>query len=183
MSLDGGLTSGVRGERRIAPRVRCTPGLGLAVFVFRGGDGNNCFSFDFDEERGIYELADLDHGGGGTNGAEELAVGAADRLPLGDVGNEHASADDVMKRRTGLLECGLDSAEGLHGLKVRIARADDAGRSDRGRASDENVLADANGAGVADDGLPWPAAGDVDSRVTHAKSLTVEERRTLRRRA
>jgi hypothetical protein len=80
-----------------------------------------------------------------------------------------------MKRCIRLLERGLNGSEGLHGLQVRVARADDAGRSDRGRAGDEDVLADANGAGVADDGLPWPAAGDVDARFNNAKSLTAEE--------
>ena len=159
------------------------PRLGQALVGLGGGDGDDCFSFDFDEERGVDEGADLNHGGGRTDGAEELAVGAADRLPLGDVGDVDACADDVMKGSARLLERGLDGAEGLNSLKIRVAWADDARRRDRGCAGDEDVLADANGAGVADDRLPWPAAGDVDARVSHARSLTVEEVRTPRRRA
>ena len=95
----------------------------------------------------------------------------ADRLPLGDVGDEHAGADDVMKGCTGLLKRGLNGAEGLHGLKVRVARANDASRSGRGRACDECVLADANGAGVA------------DSTASHGPSLERLIRASLMRRA
>ena len=157
--------------------------LGQALVGFGGGDGDDCVGFDFDEELGVNEAADLNHGGGRTDGAEELAVGAADRLPLGDVGDIDAGADDVMKGCARLLECGLDGAEGLNGLKVRVARTDDARWRYRGCAGDEDLLADANRTGVADDRLPWPAARDVDARVSHAKSLTAEERRTPRRRA
>ena len=92
------------------------PGLGQALVGLGGWDGDDSVDFDFDEERWVDELADLNHGGGRTDGAEELAVGAADRLPVGDVGDEHAGTDNVMKRCACLLERGLNSAEGLHGL-------------------------------------------------------------------
>jgi len=153
-------------------------GLGLVLVGLGGGNGNDRFGFDFDQKSWVDELADLNHGGDRTDGAEEFAVGATDRLPLGDVGDEHAGANNVIKRSTGLRERSLNGAEGLHGLEVRIAKADDALRSDRSRAGDKDVLTDVNRAGIADNRLPWPAAGDVDAHVSHAESLTLEEGRT-----
>ena len=91
------------------------PGLGQAG-GFGAGDRNDRLDFDFYEERWVDELTDLNHCGGGTNGAEELAVGTTDRLPLGDVGDEHTGTDNVMKRCACLLESGLDGTESLNGL-------------------------------------------------------------------
>ena len=72
------------------------PGLGQAVIPVSSPESDR-LGFDFYEERGVDELTDLNHGGGGTNGAEELAVGTTDRLPLGDVGDERTGTDNLMK--------------------------------------------------------------------------------------
>ncbi len=50
---------------------------------------------DFDEHRRIDEPADFDHCGGRSDLAEELAVGFASLVPFGDVGQVHASPDNV----------------------------------------------------------------------------------------
>jgi len=57
--------------------------------------GEEGVGFDFDEHFGGDEPADFDHGAGGTDFAENLAVGTADFFPVGDMRNEEARADYV----------------------------------------------------------------------------------------
>ena len=71
---------------------------------YSGKDG---FGLDLDAPLRVEELFDGDHGGGGADVGEDLAVGAADLLPVFGVGEVHARADDVLEARRRL--CGARS--------------------------------------------------------------------------
>ncbi len=88
-------------------------------------------------------------------------MNAACGLPVFGVGEEDAGAIDVLDGAAGVLERGGDDVEGLFGLlgDVAFVRADGAG------AGDMDVVADADGAGEADDGLVGRCAGDVGALV------------------
>jgi len=119
--------------------------------------GNASVGFDFYTPSGVEEGGYNDHGGGGTDESEELAVDAAGGLPVFGVGEIHSGAVDVLDGTAGVLECGGDEGEALVGLfgDVGVVRAYGAG------AGDVDVVADADGAGEADDGLEGRGAGDV----------------------
>jgi hypothetical protein len=127
--------------------------------------GEDGVGFDFDEHVGRYELADLQHAGGWADGGKNFSVGAADFFPLGDVHNIEAGADHVVESGAGFEQRGFDIFYGLQGLNVNIANADDvavgAGSSGTGDGDD---VADTDGAGIADDGLPRGATGNVLTR-------------------
>ena len=110
---------------------------------------NASVGFDFYAPIWVEEGGYHDHGGGGTDGAEELAVDAAGGLPVLGVGEVHAGAVDVLDRTARVLECGGDEGEALVCLfgYVGLVCAYGAG------AGDVDVVADADGAGEADDGL------------------------------
>jgi hypothetical protein len=118
---------------------------------------NASVGFDFYSpiwvEQGGYD----DHGGGGTDEAEELPVDAACGLPVFSVGEIHAGAVDVLDGTACVLERGGDEGEALVGLfgDVGVVCAYGPG------AGDVDVVADADGAGEADDGLEGRGAGDV----------------------
>src|SRR5258707_14867722 len=118
---------------------------------------NASVRFDFYSPFRIEEGGYYDHGGGGTDEAEELAVDAAGGLPVFGAGEVHAGAVDVLDGTAGVLECGGDGGEALVGLfgDGGVVRAYGAG------AGDVDVVADADGAGEADDGLEGRGAGDV----------------------
>ena len=118
---------------------------------------NTSVGFDFYTPFGVEEGGYHDHGGGRTDEAEELAVDAAGGLPVFGTSEVHAGAVDVLDGTAGLLECGGDEGEALVGLfgDVGVVCAYGAG------AGDVDVVADADGAGEADDGLEGRGAGDV----------------------
>jgi hypothetical protein len=118
---------------------------------------NASVGFDFYTPFGVEEGGYYDHGGGGTDEAEELAVDAAGGFPVFRASEIHASAIDVLDGTAGVLECGGNEGEALVGLfgDVSLIRAYRAG------AGDVDVVADADGAGEADDGLEGGCAGDV----------------------
>ena len=106
--------------------------------------------------------------------AEDFAVRLADRFPVEDVGDVHARAHDVLEGGARLLQGAADVGEDLHRLRARVALADDLSAFvGGGRARDVHDVADANGAGIADQRLPLRAAGDVHSG---------RHRRSIRRR-
>src|SRR6266567_4015123 len=119
--------------------------------------GNAGICLNFYAPAGVEELLDDDHGGGGTDDGEELAMDAADDLPVVSVGEVHAGAVDVLDGGAGVLESGGDDVEALFGLRsdVSVVCADGAS------AGDVNFIADADGAGEADDGLVGGGTGDV----------------------
>lgn len=129
------------------------------LFYLEFDDG---VGLDFYQDFGGYKFADFNHGGGGTNVLEEFAVGPADFFPVGDVGDEHTSAYDVFQAGTGAGESGFEVADDLGGLRVGIADADDfAVRASGGGTGDADEVADADGAGVAHNGFPGSAGGEV----------------------
>ena len=128
--------------------------------------------------RRVDQPRDLDHRGRGTDVAEDLAVGAPDLLPVADVDDVHARADDVFQARPRLLERRGDVPERLHGLGVRIALADDLSvRSGRGGARDVDDVADADGARVADDRLPRARRTRCSPASRHASAPPCADRR------
>jgi hypothetical protein len=74
--------------------------------------------FDLDEHPGVDEAIDADHRHQGTNISEHLAVGSADLLVAGDVGDVDPNLDDVTDAGSGAAELVLDLAEDLDGLLV-----------------------------------------------------------------
>ncbi len=79
------------------------------------------FDFDFDEQAGVDEGADFDHGGAGLDGVEEFTVGAAVLLPELDVGDEHAGSDDVFESGAELGKGAFNGANDLNGLGIGVA--------------------------------------------------------------
>jgi hypothetical protein len=124
--------------------------------------GEDGVGFDFDEHVGGDELADLQHAGGGADSGKNFTVGAADFFPVRDVHDIKASAHHVVEGGAGFEQGGFDIFDGLQGLDVNIANADDiAVGSGGGRAGDGDDVADTHGSGIADDGLPRGAAGNI----------------------
>src|SRR5262249_11295553 len=87
----------------------------------------------------------------------------SDLSPIGDPRDVDPGADDVFQTPPSLFDRGSHVAEGLDGLSVRVARADDvsAGTGRRG-ARDVDDVADPHRSRVAHDGLPGRSARDVD---------------------
>ena len=85
--------------------------------------------------------------------SEDLSVGAADALEVVGPHQVDAGADDVRERGARLLEGGADDLEAAPGLAVGVlGRIGAVGHDGRG-AGHVHVLADADCAGEADDGL------------------------------
>ena len=57
----------------------------------------------------------------------------ANFFPIGDVGHEHAGADDVFQRSSGPLQSAFDVLERLNGLRIGIASDELAIQASRGR--------------------------------------------------
>ena len=74
----------------------------------------------------------------GADLAEDLAVGAADLLGAGDVGDVDAGLDHVGEAGAGAAELVLDLAEDLDRLVVGRVAEDDAVGVDRGGATDDH---------------------------------------------
>src|SRR5580704_14560354 len=133
--------------------------------VFPGNSGEDGVGFDFDEHVGGDELADLQHAGRRADGSKNFAVSAADFFPVGDVHDIKASAYNVVKGGAGFEQGGLTILDGLQGLDVDIADADDiAVGASGGGAGDGNDVADTHGSRIANDGLPGGTAGNVLTR-------------------
>lgn len=78
--------------------------------------GDDGFGFDLDQVFGADEGFDLDHGGAGADGAEDLAVGAAGFLPPADIGYVDARAHYMCWRSTRFGKVVEDDFEGGFGL-------------------------------------------------------------------
>src|SRR5258708_19816012 len=106
---------------------------------------NTSVGFDFYTPFWVEQGGDHDHGGGGTDEAEELAVDAAGGLPVLSVGEVHAGAVDVLDGAAGVLERGGDEGEALFCLlgDVGFVGAHGAG------AGDVDLVAHADGSGEA----------------------------------
>src|ERR1700730_16236622 len=87
--------------------------------------GDDGVSFDFDEHVGGNQFADLDHAGGGPDGGEDLAVGAADLFPMGDVDDKQPGAHHIFQAASSLYERSFDVFDGLQSLDVHISNAND----------------------------------------------------------
>src|SRR5581483_7346625 len=125
--------------------------------------GYDRIGLDLDQIVRVHEGRDLKRRVGGTDVAEEFAVDAADRLEVSHIDEIHARANHVLEARAGLGERLPDRLENGPGLRRRVAFGDGlaarAGRSPR----DGDDIADANGAGEADDRLVRTARGDQTS--------------------
>jgi hypothetical protein len=119
--------------------------------------GDEGVGFDLDLPGGVEQGGDDDHGGGGPGDGEELAVDAAHGLPVAGAGEVDAGAVDVLDGAAGLFEGGSHEGEALVGLigDIGFIGSDGAG------SGDVDVIADADGAGEANDGLVGAGAGDV----------------------
>jgi hypothetical protein len=77
---------------------------------------NTSVGFDFYTPIWVEEGGYDDHGGGGTDEAEEFAVYAAGGFPVFGMGEVHAGAVDVLDGAAGVFKCGGDQGEALVGL-------------------------------------------------------------------
>src|SRR5258708_36901580 len=105
--------------------------------------GNASVCLNFYAPAGVEELLDDDHGGGGADDGEELAMDAADDLPVVRVGEVNAGAGDVLDGGAGVLERGGDDVEALFGLRIDVPVGGTAGAS----PGDVNFIATADLAG------------------------------------
>ena len=89
-------------------------------------------------------------------------MGFANLLPVVDVGDVHACANNVFETGARFLERGFDIFENLYGLRVWVSDADDlAVGVGSGCAGYVYGVSYADGSRVADDGFPGCACGDV----------------------
>jgi hypothetical protein len=113
--------------------------------------------FDFDAPVGVEQSRDNDHGGGGADGAKELAVDAADGFPVCSVGEVHAGADDIFEGCAGIGEGFFGDGENAAGLAggvfVVSTYGTGSGYMDR--------VTYANGAGEPDDGFEGGSAWNI----------------------
>src|SRR3990170_8480618 len=92
--------------------------------------------------------------------AEELAMHAAHRLPMGDVDEIYPRANHVLKARSRIRQSLLDDFENGASLGRWIAHGDWLTAGARSRAGDCHNIADAHRAGKADDRLKRAAGGN-----------------------
>src|SRR5579885_2659475 len=86
---------------------------------------NDGIGLDLDEHHRVDQAADFHHCGGRANRAKELAVRLANLFPVVDVAHINARAHDIVEAGARAFEDGFDVAQGLYGLGVGVARADD----------------------------------------------------------
>ena len=98
---------------------------------------------------GVIDTRAVVSAGGGPDGAEDFAMGAADFFPVFRVSEEHAGAEDVSEGGAGLDESFFDEAENNASLLAggEVFCADGPG------AGDVDDVADADGARESDDGF------------------------------
>jgi len=106
------------------------------ILIWNVGIGFNLYAPFWVEESSDH------HRGGREDGAEYLAVSAANLFPIFSMGEKHTRADDLIEAGTGFLQGSLDKAEGNAGLLGRGAffSADGSG------AGDMHIVAHANSA-------------------------------------
>ena len=117
---------------------------------------------DLDQVAVADEGADFDEGVGGADVAEVVAVDAADRDPVVGADDVDAGADDVGEGGPGGGEGAADLLDDVARLGLGVAGADEvAVVVGGGGAGDEDEVADAHGARVADLAFPDGAGGDL----------------------
>src|SRR5438128_9739027 len=143
------------------------------------GDG---VRLDLDQHRRVDQRLHLDHGGGRRARGEELAVGAAELLPAGNVGDEHARAHDAGSIGAELAQRTFDQFQAPAGLRVGVSgRVHALSRFvHRSRAGHVDVLAGAHRPAVADDRFP-PGFGEDALELHRITSSTGPPRRRARR--
>lgn len=102
---------------------------------------NASVSFDFYAPFRVEQRGDNDHGGGGSDETEELAMDTTGDLPVFGVGEIHASAVDVLEGTASVFEGGGDEREALVGLLGDVGFVG----ADWASAGDVDVVTDADG--------------------------------------
>jgi hypothetical protein len=100
-----------------------------------------CFSLDLDDPAWIEETCGYEHGAGGPDVGEHLAVRSPDFFPVVDVQEKGSRADDVLGCGAGLREGRHDDLETAARLAVGVAGRIGSLGHDRARAGDEDVPA------------------------------------------
>src|SRR5579863_2932215 len=96
----------------------CWPVMVLCLFIeYRLG-------LNLHQHMGVNQAADFNHGGGGTNLAEEFAVSFANLLPVINIDDVYAGAHHILHAGTCSLQGRLDIFEYLHRLCIGFADAD-----------------------------------------------------------
>ena len=108
--------------------------------------------FDLDQPARVEQGGHDDHGGGGPDGAEELAVHRTDGVGMLGRRHVHACAHDVVQRRAGLAQGAPHDLEAAAGLGPGVVRALPVGKT--GPVPETRTpVADPDGPAEADGGL------------------------------
>src|SRR5947209_5216964 len=101
-----------------------------------------CVGFDLDQPLRIDQRTCADHRCRRLHVGKELRVRCADCLPIVDVGEKHARANDVAPVRLELFECRFDDLEAAARLRLRIAWIRRLALEYRRGAGDMDVVSD-----------------------------------------
>src|SRR5262249_44447006 len=116
----------------------------------------NRVDFYFDEHAVVNQAPHFNHGRARPDVAKKFTVSAPKLFPPRDVGDEHPRPHDIFQTRPESGERPFDIADYLNRLRVSVPDAYDfAALVGRGRTGDEDLVADANCARIADDRLPF----------------------------
>src|SRR5205085_11670111 len=123
---------------------------------------NQRLNFDLHKHFRGNQAAHFDHGSSGANCAEEFAVCFTDFLPVVDVRDEYACANNIFQAGTRFGEGCVDVFEDLHGLCIWVSDADNLPVFVRGsRACHMNDVSYSHGTRIADDWFPGSTRGDI----------------------
>jgi len=141
---------------------------GVTSAYLLGLFGDAGVGFDLDAPLGVEQCGDDDHSGGRPGERKKLAMYAAGCLPIFGVGEIHAGAVDVLNGAARSFERRGDDGETLISLLSDIGLV----RAYRTGAGDVDVVADADGAGEADDGFKGAGAGNVGAGCSPSQRTT-----------
>lgn len=116
-------------------------GTGCGFLAGPGSARELGLRFDLDFPPGIEQSGDDHHRGDGTRSLKQLAVDGSDGGGIIGRGEEHAGADDVIKRRSGFAQRGADDRKAAAGLLGHVIGAMPVG-PDRPRPGDEDAVSD-----------------------------------------
>src|SRR5947209_9367935 len=114
----------------------------VAIFKLLSLWGEVCVGFDLDQPLWVNQPTGADHGRRRLHLGKELSMSGTDCLPIVDVGEKHARADDVAPVCLELFECRFDDLEAAARLRLRIAWIRRLALEYRRGAGDMDVVSD-----------------------------------------
>src|SRR3954453_13459629 len=130
-----------------------------------------CLGFDLHQMVRVDERGDLHHRRHRADLGEDLTMGRADRLPVGDVDEEDPRPHDLLEGCTGLAESAADDPQDHACLLAGVADTDHLAADGGGRSGNVHVVAGTRHAAVPDDALPGPAGAPAPNLDAHPCSI------------